>query len=345
MKIKSSKTTALLFILIISLLSACGSNSSADNTGNNYPEKDIDGIIMWGEGGATDIIGRTLAPIVEKEIGSSLVMQNRAGAAGAIATQYVYDQAADGYTLLFGAENPNLYQVLDISERSYQEDFVPVSVIANSFAGIIVKEDSPYQTLEDLVNHAAENPNDLIFGTTGEGGLPNVVLAMLHNEFGTEFRTVPYDGEGPVTTALLGGEIDATTVTISAAQDYVESGDFRMLAVINDEEIEALPDVPAITDIYPEIDKYLPWGPFQAVFAHKDTPEDVLAKLTESFEVAIDTSDFRTTLENLGMEYLNISGQEAIDYIEQNRSTSAWMLYEAGETDISPEEFGIPQPE
>ncbi|WP_052400577.1 tripartite tricarboxylate transporter substrate binding protein [Oceanobacillus jeddahense] len=338
-------TVTLFFSIIILLLAGCGSDNGADGANNAYPEKNIDGIIMWGEGGATDIIARTLSPLVEDEIGTSLVMQNRAGAAGAIATQFVYDSPADGYTLLFGAENPNLYQVLDISDRSYQEDFVPVSVIANSFAGVIVKADSPYQTLEDLVDDAVANPNDIIFGTTGEGGLPSVVLAMLQNELNTEFKTVPYDGEGPVTTALLSGEVDATTVTVSAAQDYLESGDFRMLTVVHDETIEALPDVPAITDSYPEMEKYLPWGPFQAVFAHKDTPEEVLDDLTESFEVAIQTDEFQETLENLGMEYLNINGQEAIDYVEQNRSTSAWMLYESGETTVSPEELGIPRPE
>lgn len=350
------KLSLILLSISFLVLIACSSSSDSDqsaeeNVDSNdtnstsetmtYPEQNIDGIIMWGEGGATDIIGRTLAPIVEEELGGSLVMQNKTGAAGAIATQYVYDEPADGYTVLFGAENPNLYQVLDISDRSYQEDFVPITIIANSFAGIIVKADSDFETLEDLVDYANENPNDLIFGTTGEGGLPNVVLAMLQNELGSDFKTVPYDGEGPVSTALLGEEVDVTAVTVSAAQEYIESGDFRMLAVVNDEPLDSLSDVPTITDAYPEIDKYLPWGPFQGVFAHKDTPEDIIQKLQESFQVAVETEEFKETLENLGMEYMNITGQEAIDYVNQNRSTSTWMLYEAGETEKSPEEFDI----
>lgn len=340
----------LLLVMSALLLAACGSSDKAEDSAteadadDNYPEQNIDGIIMWGEGGATDIIGRTLAPIVEDELDTSFVMQNKTGAAGAIATQYVHDEPADGYTVLFGAENPNLYQVLDISERSYQEDFVPVTVIASSYAGIIVKADAPYETIEDLVEYATDNPDELIFGTTGEGGLPTVVQAMLENELGASFKDVPYDGEGPVSTALLGKEVDATAVTVSAAQEYVESGDFRMLAVVHDESIEALPDVPAITEAYPEMEKYLPWGPFQAVFAHKDTPEDALEKLTGAFEAAVATDDFKETLANLGMEYMNINGQEAIDFVDANRSTSTWMLYEAGETEVSPEEFDIPKP-
>lgn len=338
----------LLLAMSALLLAACGSEDKAENgaaeADDNYPEQNINGIIMWGEGGATDIIGRTLAPIVEESLDTSFVMQNKVGAAGAIATQYVHDEPADGYTLLFGAENPNLYQVLDISERSYQEDFVPVTVIASSYAGIIVKEDSPLQTVEDLVTYATDNPDELIFGTTGEGGLPTVVQAMIENELGASFKSVPYDGEGPVSTALLGGEVDVTAVTVSAAQEYVESGDFRMLAVVHDESIESLPEVPAITETYPEMETYLPWGPFQAVFAHKDTPEDALEKLSDAFEAAVETDDFKDTLANLGMEYMNINGQEAIDFVDANRSTSTWMLYEAGETEVSPEEFDIPKP-
>lgn len=345
MRIKLWKYITLTLVAII-LLASCSSNEDTDTNDEyqEYPEQDINGIIMWGEGGATDIIGRDLAPIVEENLDGSLVMQNKEGAGGATATQYVHDQPADGYSLLFGAENPNLYQVLGVSDRSYQDDFIPINVVASSYGGIIVKEDSPYETIEDLIEDAQDNPGDLVFGTTGEGGLPTVVLAMLESELGTDFKTVPYDGEGPVSTALLGDEVDATAVTVSAAQEYVESGDFRMLSVVNDESIESFSDVPPITDSYPEIEKYLPWGPFQAVFASKDTPDAIVKKLSESFHDAVATEESKETLEDLGMEYMNISGEEAEDYIDQNRSTAAWMLYEVGETEESPEDFDIPKP-
>src|SRR5699024_1674892 len=305
---------------------------------SSYPEKSINGAIMWGEGGATDIIARKLASIAEEEVGESLVMQNKAGAAGAIATQYVHDQPSDGYNLLFGAENPNLYQTLGISDRDYLTDFEPVSIIATSYAGIIVKEDSEFKTLEELVTYAQDNPKDIVMGTTGEGGLPNVVIAMLKNELDTDFTMVPYDGEGPLATALLGDEIDATAVTVSAAQEYVDSGDFRMLAVVNNEPLETLQGVPPITEAYPQLEKFLPWGPFQAVFVNKDTPEDIVNKLVDSFKVAQKSEEFQNTLKDLGMEPLNIHGEEAIDFVKKNRSTSAWMLYDAGEAENSPEQ-------
>lgn len=339
-------------LLALLALAACGggdkgadeaSGNADDEAATSFPEKDINGIIQWGEGGATDIISRSLAAIAEEEIGASLVMQNKTGATGAIGAQYVYDQPADGYTLLFGAENPNLYQLLGISERDYVNDFVPVSIIGQSYAGIVVNKDSEFDTLEDLVDYANENPGKLVMGTSGEGGLPHVASAMLKSELGTDFNLIPYDGDGPLAVALLGDEIDVTVLAVSAAQEYVDSGDFKMLAVLNNSSLDSIPDVPPITDIYPDFDQYLPWGPFQGVFAHKDTPKEVVQKLSDAFEAAQNDEEFIEKLTSLGVDPLNLHGEEAEEFVKANQSTSTWMLYDAGETETSPEELGIPK--
>ncbi|SDH99662.1 tripartite tricarboxylate transporter substrate binding protein [Alteribacillus bidgolensis] len=342
---KNIKNLSLsLAVMLTVFLTACGnSNSTSETDASSYPEKDIDGVIIWGEGGATDNISRTLAPLVEEELGGSLVMQNKEGAAGAIATQYVYDQPADGHTLLFGAENPNLYQVLDISERDYMNDFTPISIFGQNFGGLVVHEDSEFETIEDVIDFAKENPGELNMGYSGEGSLPHVASAMLEAELDTEFNYVPYDGDGPLATALLGKEIDATVLSVSAAQEYVDAGDFRMLSVINDEALETASDVPPITESYPAFEKYFPWGPFQGVFVHKDTPESIVTKLTDAFETAQENEEFQNTLESLGVVPLNINGEEAVEYVDKNRSTSTWLLHDAGAAEISPEEFDIPR--
>src|SRR5690625_1089358 len=194
------KRLGLLFGLIALLsLAACGGDAETDTDGGDdaadeeisFPEKDISGIIQWGEGGATDLISRSLASIAEDELGVSLVMENITGATGAIGAQHVYDQPADGHTLLFGAENPNLYQLLGISDRDYVNDFIPISIIGQSYAGIVVKEDSEFDTLEDLVEYAQENPDELKMGTSGEGVLPHVASAMLKSQFDTSFNLIP----------------------------------------------------------------------------------------------------------------------------------------------------------
>lgn len=163
----------LMGMMAVSVLGACESSETSGES--NYPSRDINGIIQWGEGGATDNVARSLAIQAEEALDASFVMQNREGATGAIATQYVYDQPADGYNVLFGAENPLIYNVLGISERDYIEDFYPVNIIGQGLAGIVVKDDSEFETLEDLVEYAQDNPGDLTLGTSGEGGLPHVV--------------------------------------------------------------------------------------------------------------------------------------------------------------------------
>jgi tripartite-type tricarboxylate transporter receptor subunit TctC len=167
---------------------------------------------------------------------------------------------------------------------------------------------------------------------------------MLKSELDTEFNLIPYDGDGPLSVALLGKEIDVTVLAVSAAQEYVDSGDFKMLAVLNNQALDSMPDVAPITDIYPQFDAYLPWGPFQGVFAHKDTPEEIVQKLSDAFEEAEKDEGFIEKLEGLGVTPLNLHGEEADEFVKANRSTSTWMLYNAGETDISPEDLGIPKP-
>ncbi|GAK03468.1 tricarboxylate transport protein TctC [Geomicrobium sp. JCM 19037] len=329
-------------MMTIVVLGACESSETSGES--NYPTRDINGIIQWGEGGATDNVARSLAIQAEDALDASFVMQNREGATGAIATQYVYDQPADGYNVLFGAENPLIYNVLGISERDYIEDFYPVNIIGQGLAGVVVKDDSPFETLEDLVEHAQDNPGDLTLGTSGEGGLPHVVASMLSAELGTEFNQVPYDGDGPLFTAMLGDQIDATVVGVAGAQEYVEAGDIRMLSIVHNEEVEAW-DAPALSDIYPEFDKYLPWGPFYGAFVHPETPDDVKETLVSAFNEAVEEESFQELLASLGAEPINISGDEAVDWMRQTQAVSAWLLYDAGATENSPEEFDIPRVE
>src|SRR5690625_590796 len=176
------KNGRLLFfmILFILILSACSnSNNSTENNDNNnlglneesvsYPEKDISGIIQFGEGGSTDNVIRFLAPLVEENLGKSLVLQNKTGAGGAVATEYVYNQDPDGYTLLLGAEPPLLYQVLDTSDKDYIKDFYPISLLGQGLTGIMVREDSEFDTLDELMDYAKENPGKLNFATSGSG--------------------------------------------------------------------------------------------------------------------------------------------------------------------------------
>lgn len=309
----------------------------------SYPEKNIQGYVMWGAGGALDNVSRAIAPIAQEHLGKTIILQNRTGATGAIATTFVANQPADGYTILFGAENPNLYKVTGLSQIDY-DDFEPAFLMMANVGVVVVGKDSPYKSYKDLIEAAASGKT-VTLGSTGPGGLPYVAATMIEKIHGVKFNKMQFDGEGPCITALMGGHIDAVPVGLLAASSFIQSGSVTGLAMISADRVESVPGVPAVTEIYEEYAPYLPWGAFFGAFVKKGTPADVVAVLTGAFGKAFKDPRFEEFARTMGGVKLGIAGEEARKYIEQNKSVAAWLLYDAGGAKFSPEEFGIARPE
>lgn len=311
-----------------------------------FPEKDIQGTIMWAAGGACDNVSRGIVPFLQEQMGTTFVMTNRAGAAGGISMQYVHDQPADGYNILFGAENPQVAKVMGTSELDYS-DFIPLDIFCTSAGVVVVNKDSKYNTINDLIDDILANPNKVNAATTGPGGLPQVLVSMMESIHGTKANTVVFDGEGPCITALMGGHVDYTAVTVSACAEQIRAGEVKALAVMYDAPLtaEGLTEIPVITDVYPDYDKYMPWGPFYGAFVKADTPQEVVDYLTEQFDMVMQKPEIDEMLKNLGTIPVNLTGADAREFVDKYRSTTSWLLYEAGAAQKSPEEFGIEKPE
>jgi tripartite-type tricarboxylate transporter receptor subunit TctC len=322
----------------LALLSAATSVFAA------YPEKNIQGYIMWGAGGALDNVSRAATPTASEYLGKTIVMQNRTGATGAIATTAVANLPADGYSVLFGAENPNLYKVTDISQIDYDQ-FDPVVLLMANVGVVIVPKDSPYKSYKDLIEAASGETKTLKMGSTGPGGLPYVASNMIQKIHGVKFNFVQFDGEGPVITALMGGHIDVAAVGLIAAASHINGGNALGLAVISEERIGGVKDVPTVKEAYPGLyDPYLPWGAFFGVFLKKGAPKEALDKLQEAYLKACDDPKFTEFAQTMGGVRLGLTGDAARKYIERNKSVSAWLLYDAGGAKFSPEQFNIPRP-
>ncbi len=308
-----------------------------------YPERDITGTIMWGAGGAMDVVSRAIQPHAEAVLGKKIVMVNKPGGTGAISTNFINNAPADGYNILFGAENPQLHKVLGLAEFDYDK-FYPVAIFARSVGVIVVKADAPWKTVTDLVDDAKKRPGKVKMAMTGPGGLPHTVASMMGAV--TKFNTipVPFDGEGPAVTAVMGGHADFAPVGVGAATESIKAGRVRALAVVNTEPVASLPGVPAITKEYPDFAKYLPWGPFYGVFVRKDTPDDIKATLVGAFKKAADNAQFQQLMADRGNIIMNISGAEAEAFLKKWQSTTSWLLQDVGAAKISPEKFGIPKP-
>ena len=225
----------------------------------DFPTKDLSGIICWGAGGATDNVSRGLVPYAEKALGKKIVLQNKPGATGSVGLMQVYNSPADGYTLLFAAENPPLYKVLDVGQIDY-DDFYPVMLMARNVGVIVVNNDQPWKTLGDLFADAKKNPGQIKLGSTGAGGLPDVVSALLKATSGVTFNHIVFGGAGPAVTALLGGHVQMTVLGMAECREHLRAGRMRALAVVSDTPIPEIKDVPLITATSADYKKYPPLG-------------------------------------------------------------------------------------
>ncbi|GAB2587795.1 tripartite tricarboxylate transporter substrate binding protein [Nitrincola alkalisediminis] len=309
----------------------------------DFPTKDIQGIIQWGAGGSTDTVMRSVTPHVEKELGKSIVLSNRTGGVGVIAMRYVESRRADGYTLLMGAENPQMYKVLGLADVDYN-DMVPINLLARGIPMFVANNDAPYNTMSEMVEYAKANPGSVKVGSTGTGGLTSIVLAMLESQVSIELTNIPYDGDGPALTALQGGAIDIMPAVLGAAIEHVRAGRMKVIGLVDTASHPVLPGVAPITDEFPGFKDYLPWGPFFGVFVKKGTPDAAVDTLVNAFNKGAQHPEFVELMENRGFIIMNASGKEAEDFLSSYRSVSSWVVHEAGFSKHSPEEYGIPKP-
>lgn len=305
-----------------------------------FPERELSGVIMWGAGGATDVVARAITPFAEEALGKKIVLQNKPGGAGAISTNFVNQQAADGYTLLLGAENPQLHGVMGLGELDYSK-FYPVNIIGRGIVVIVANKDKPWKSVKELIAEAQANPGKVKMGSTGPGGLPHTVGSMIGSVSKLPVTAVPFDGDGPGLTALQGGHVDFMAVGLGAASEHIKAGRVKALAVLRD---TAHDNIPPITNDLPAIGKYLPWGPFYGVFVKRDVPDAVKARLVASFKTAASNPKFVELMTGRSNVMMNISGAEAEAFLKKWQSVTAWTLQEAGAAKKSPADFGIAKP-
>ncbi|MCW5635960.1 MAG: tripartite tricarboxylate transporter substrate binding protein [Rubrivivax sp.] len=322
------------------LCALCALGLAGPAAAQGFPERELSGVIMWGAGGATDVVARAITPFAEEALGKKIVLQNKAGGAGAISTNFVNQQPSDGYTLLYGAENPQLHGVMALGELDYSK-FYPVNIIGRGMVVIVANKDKPWKTLKELIAETQANPGKIKMGSTGPGGLPHTVGSMIGTVTKMPVTAVPFEGEGPGLTALQGGHVDIMAVGLGAASEHIKAGRVKPLAVLSDKPHEGIAPV---TQDLPAIGKYLPWGPFYGVFVKRDVPDAAKAKLVAAFKAAASNPKLVELMNGRSNVMMNISGAEADAFLKKWQSVTAWTLQEAGAAKKSPAELGIARP-
>jgi len=322
----------LIIGLVLTLVACGGGGQTQGGSGGNFPSANINGIVQWGAGGGTDSLMRPLSALAEEHLGVSIIVQNMTGATGSIATQFVYDSDADGYTLLMGAENPALYQALDISQLTY-DDFIPVFLVGDETVGILVSDTSPFGSFSEIIEAALAAPGTVRLSTTGAGGLPWSVSAFIYDVTGATFNMIPYESDAAALLAVRSGEVDFTVAKVQSAIEDYRAGVVNFLTMLALETVPTLPHVPLVTEEFPDFARFLPWGPFYGVFVRNDTDPAIVQTLSEAFAAAAADPTYQELLVNFNINFLGLTGDEARTYISNWQENTVNALRASGAID------------
>lgn len=278
------KKTVLTIVILMLALTAFSPFGLA------YPERPITMIVPYGVGGGTDIVGRILARQMELHLGSPVIVDNKVGAGGAVGFNYVAQAAPDGYTILLVAL-PIVTLPVFQDETLTHNDLNPIALVNEDSAAIIVDNDSPWQTLDDVVQAGQERR--LLVGTTSPGAAWWIGAQIFKQATGIQAVDVPYAaGAAPMLTALAGGEIDVATCSAAEATSMLESGEVRILAILSDERLPFFPDIPTAKELGYEAS----FGTWRGIMTPLGVSEEVEQVLKEAVEVAAYSEEFQNFL-------------------------------------------------
>jgi tripartite-type tricarboxylate transporter receptor subunit TctC len=293
-----------------------------------YPERALRIVVPFAPGGGTDVVARTLAQEMARDLGVSVVIENKPGAGTIIGTQAVAASAPDGYTLLMGtfshAVNSSLSANLPYDPH---RDFAPVALIARSFNIVVVNPKSPIRSIADLIAAAKADPDKLSFGTFGVGTSAHLAGELFKDIAKVNLTAVPYKGAAPAITDLIGGQIDVMFTTVASAASLVGSGQLRAIAVTSAERSPAFPQLPTVAES--GVPGYTAES-WYGLFAPAGTPADIIDRLNKSAALAVRSETFRSLSANEGLVMIARPPEELDRYVRGEEQRWRRVIEDAG---------------
>ena len=292
---------------------------SASVMAQAYPSRPVRFIVPFPPGGATDIIARVLAQKMTDAWSQPVVVENRAGAAGAIGSDAVAKSAPDGYTILMGttsthAVNPAINPKLPYNNLA---DFAPVTLVA-TFPNVLVAHPTTANTLQELIAALKSNPGKYAFGSSGAGSSTHLTGELFKLMTQTDINHIPYKGTGPLLNDLMAGHVAFAFDQITGVMPYIQSGKMRALGVASAERNAALPAVPAIAEVLPGFEATAWVG----IFAPARTPAEVTAKIQSETKRILGLSDVAQRMKEFGATPVANAPQEFAAFVAKD--TEKW---------------------
>jgi tripartite-type tricarboxylate transporter receptor subunit TctC len=293
----------------------------------DYPARPVRVIAGFAAGGGVDITARLIGQWLNERLGQSFVVENRTGAGGNIGTEAVVTAAPDGYTLLLAtvpnAVNASLYNNLKFN---FIRDIAPVAGIIRVPMFIMVHPSVPAKTVPELIAHAKANPGKVNMASAGNGSAPHMAGELFKMMAGVNMVHVPYRGQGPALTDLLGGQVQVLFATAPGTTDYVTTGKLRALAVTTAVRAQVLPEVPPVGDFVPGYETSQWYG----MCAPGKTPAEIITKLNKEINAAIADPGMKARLAAIGGEPLPGTPAEFGKLIAEETGKWAKVVQAAG---------------
>jgi len=272
-----------------------------------FPAKPVHIFVPYAAGGGVDILARTLGDVVSRQWGQTVVVENRPGAGGVVASQALVASPPDGYTLIVVASghatNPFLYPKIPYDTS---KDFTPISLLASSPNILLMRADSPFKTLGDMLAQARAKPGSLSFGHAGTGTSTHLAGELLKNLAHVDLNAIPYKGGAPAINDLMGGQIPMSFNNGPESVGQLEAGTLRALAVTTASRASFLPNVPSMAEAVPGYHTEVWWG----LLGPASMPADLVAKLSHDFVAALNTEPVKERLAKLGASPIGSSPEQ-----------------------------------
>lgn len=305
----------MLFVLSVFFFTGCNKKEDVAVDVESFPNKSIEIIVAYKAGGGTDVGARVLSTEAEKIIGKPVVIKNIEGSDGEVGYTTLANSKPDGYTIGFINLPTFVSLTLERNTKYSIDDVVPILNHVYDSGVLVVKSDSKIKTLEDFIDYAKKNPNDITISNNGTGASNHIGAAHFAHEANIDVTHVPFGGSTDMLAALRGGHVDASVAKISEVADLVKSGELRILASFTEERLHSLPEVPTLKEKGYDI----LFGSARALVAPKDTPQEIIDKLHNYFKEALESEEHLKRAANAELPIKYMSPEDLEKYIQDEK--------------------------
>ncbi len=295
---------------------------SASVSAANFPEKHITLVIGFTAGGPTDMVGRYVAAQLEKELGQTVIVENRTGANGVVAVQMVKRKPPDGYTLMLGSSGTLSIEPVYKKRVDYDvlKDFTPVGLIANYPYLLVVPQNSPFKNVTELIESARRKPNSLSFASAGSGAVNHLAGEWFKSGTQTQIVHVPYKGDSAAVVDLIAGRIEMAFLSVIAAAPQIKAGKLRALGIAAAQPLSVAEGVPTIAQ---EANiKGFSAEPWNGILAPAGLPAEITSKLNAAINKIMSTEEAKAKLLSMGQYPLTGSPEDFTNHIKTQ--TAHW---------------------